>query len=1379
MKQFITRKIILLAVMLLTSVGSSFAFEYGGLTYRVIDNDAKTVKVTYQGSDAYSNPYTKSSIVIPETVDFNGNTYTVVEIGDNAFQNAALSSITIPATVKTIGGSAFMNCQNLVSIDLSGIETFGTYIFNMCTSLTTVKLPETLQSIPDGMFSMCSSITNFSFDNITSIGFSAFSDTGFTSVTLSCNSIGMNAFANCKKLTKITLLGSFYNMVDNQFFGCDNVMTFICFRNTGNYGFSDDVKEKATVIVPESQVSNWKNSGFLNVKAADITNVGGHVVEVGPTGASMSIFINGKASDLMYGEAFIVEPGTDVEVKFGFYDPVAELASFTINGTDYTSSVVDNKYTIKNISGNQLIKATWREGASYNLSTWFDTMNGNVLVNGNQVYGGSQKYPANKNITMLIKPNEGYGISSFSINTGEDKIKQLTDNGDGTFSYTFNLQAETNVNIGFDKIFELTVTYNDGGTVMIDDGIITSGTAIELMGAMANVIIQPNENYDLASVLYNGTDVTTTWVMSMGTMSNIYYIYPSSDQGDNQTLVVTFKKIQEEINNIYYKFFEADGVYQATVTGNNEISGDVVIPETVEIDGMKYTVTSIGNDAFSNCSNLISVKMGENVSSIGFQAFQNCSSLTSIILPDKLESIGSKAFQSNRALTSIKIPGSVKVIDDYAFEGCSFTSITIPNSVTTIGGGAFQDNVNLTTAILGDGITEIKYSTFQSCYNLTSITIPDRVTSIGERAFNGCNKLTSVKLPTSLTSMGEYVFDMCSLNSIELPNSFTVIPDNLFANVYNLQYIKLGNNVKSIGKSAFSSTDPVIEIGTSTPPTIDKDAFPNVVYLADLTVIVPDATAEAAYRKAAVWQEMTFSNLNNISEVTVDTPGDIGFELLTECDMQPAKVVGLKVNGTINADDFAQMLVNMKSLLRLDLSGCNITEIPDEALKGKTQLQELTLPSILQTIGRSAFQGCNYLTGELNLPSTVTTIGEYAFEGTNYTSVKLSSALKTIGDYAFYNVPVKQKLILPDAMTSIGDYAFADTYISGPVEIPEGIKYLGAGAFKNTQIDYISLPDNPNGITSISRELFQGCSNLDYIDIPRNFTEVSGYAFDGCSNLSYVRLSPNLVTMGEYAFQSTQLEYIKVPSKVEVLSHGVLKNCSSLVSLSLPANLKTVEDEALIGCTALRNLSVEAVEPPAISNRSAIRGINTDLCLISIPTESYRKYVLAEYWGQFVQMRNDIAVETDGDGEIAFESVDEEEDEVAEARTRGQRFAATRGGTRASTAEDESLTIANNGSSIYIPKQGKVRFHIIPGEGEELLSATLDGEDIKSFIKDGVYTATADKKSAKLVVKFSGSKLEGDANGDDKVNVVDIVHLVNAKASQAEIDKVVKILMGK
>lgn len=772
------------------------------------------------------------------------------------------------------------------------------------------------------------------------------------------------------------------------------------------------------------------------------------------------------------------------------------------------------------------------------------------------------------------------------------------------------------------------------------------------------------------------------------------------------------------------------------------------------------SVTRIGDEAFFGCSNLTSVKIGKNVRSIGDHAFFECASLSSVTLSQNLESIGDFAFacvlESNYCpITSIAIPHSVKTIGNdaffccrnltlvsfevdkdgntcltsignNAFRACSLTSITIPNSVTTIGSGAFENNQKLTTAILGNGITEIKSNTFYRCSALTSVIIPDKVSSIRSYAFGYC-ALTSIKLPKSLTTMGEYVFSGCPLKSIELPNAFTAIPDNLF-NDNDLKYIKLGNNVKSIGKNAFGSTGPVIEIGTSTPPTIANDAFPNVEYLADVNVIVPDAAAETAYRKAAVWKEMTFTNQNNVSEVTVDTPGELDYELITDCNMQPAKVVSLKVKGTINAKDFNQMRTNMKSLLRLDLSDCDITEIPEGALKGKTQLQDLILPTKLKTIGNYAFNGCTYLMGKLNLPSGVTSIGDYAFEGTYYTSVALPKKLQTIGSYAFSNLPIKQKIILPDALISIGDYAFAETQISGHAEFPDGIKYLGAGAFRNTQINPVSLPNNPNGITSISRELFQGCSSFDYIYIPENITEVSGYAFDGCSELKYVRMSPNLETLGEYAFQNTQLEYLKVPSKVEILSEGVLRDCKSLESLSLPANLKLIESEALMGCSALHNLSIEAIEPPTI-DKSSIRGINTDLCVISIPTQSYKAYVLAEYWGQFVQMRNDIAVETEGNGEIAFESVEEGEEETAGSRRRAQ-----------SVTEEESMTIANNGSSLYVPQNGKVRFIIIPGEGEKLLSATLDGKDIMPYIVDGVYTATADKKNEKLVVKFSDTE---------------------------------------
>ena len=100
------------------------------------------------------------------------------------------------------------------------------------------------------------------------------------------------------------------------------------------------------------------------------------------------------------------------------------------------------------------------------------------------------------------------------------------------------------------------------------------------------------------------------------------------------------------------------------------------------------------------------------------------------------------------------------------------------------------------------------------------------------------------------------------------------------------------------------------------------------------------------------------------------------------------------------------------------------------------------------------------------------------------------------------------------------------------------------------------------------------------------------------------------------------------------------------------------------------------------------------------------------------------------------------------------------------------MTFANNGSSVYVPQQGKVRFYIIPAKGEELVSATLDGEDIMPYIVDGVYTATADKKNAKLVVKFTGSGqgsavMAGDVNGDGDVDIADAVCIVNHVVGKA------------
>ena len=309
-----------------------------------------------------------------------------------------------------------------------------------------------------------------------------------------------------------------------------------------------------------------------------------------------------------------------------------------------------------------------------------------------------------------------------------------------------------------------------------------------------------------------------------------------------------------ESGGIYYNITSSTAPYTVAVTYQgtssseykNEYTGSVTIPEKVTYNGKTYSVTSIREFAFEDCSGLTSVEIPNSVTSIGDYAFAYCSGLTSITIPGSVTSIGGSAFEGcsglkkvivpdiaawcnisfgsysanplcyakhiysdeNNEITDLVIPNSVTSIGGSAFSGCSgLTSVTIGNSVTSIGSNAFGSCSGLTSITIPNSVTSIGSSAFLGCSGLTSVTIPNSVTTIGNAAFWGCSSLTSVSIGNSVTSIGGYAFYYCSgLTSVTIPNSVTSIGSYAFGGCSGLTSVTIPNSVTNIGADAFFGT---------------------------------------------------------------------------------------------------------------------------------------------------------------------------------------------------------------------------------------------------------------------------------------------------------------------------------------------------------------------------------------------------------------------------------------------------------------------------------------------------------------------------------------------------------------------------------------------
>ena len=654
-------------------------------------------------------------------------------------------------------------------------------------------------------------------------------------------------------------------------------------------------------------------------------------------------------------------------------------------------------------------------------------------------------------------------------------------------------------------------------------------------------------------------------------------------------------------NEGYYTYTVENG--EATITDcDTSISGEVVLPDTLG----GYPVTSIGDDAFSDCTSLTSITIPDGVTHIGYWAFCGCTNLTSITIPDGVTSISWGAFENCTGLTSITIPDSVtsigydayyntsyynngsnwendvlyignhlikakesfsgdydikdgtKTIADSAFSGCTgLTSITIPDSVTSIGDGAFFGCTGLTSITVSTGNT-VYHSTDNCVIETESKTlilgckssiIPSdgSVKSIGAFAFFGCTGLTSIMIPDSVTSIGDCAFESCDgLTSITIPDSVTSIGDRAFEYCYSLTSVEIPNSVTSIGSCAFSQCISLTSV-----------TIPNGV------------TSINSY---------AFSGCSSLTSVTIpDSVTIIGVCAFSGCSSLTSVIIPDRVT-IINSYAFSKCS-SLTSVIIPD----SVTIIGDRAFEYCNSLTSVTIPDRVTSIGRCAFSNCISLTSvdvsadnpdyasldgvlfskyktvliqypigntrsEYAIPDSVKVINYSAFEDCNsLTSVKIPDSVTIIGDCAFLGCSSLTSVTIPDSVTSIGHLALASCSSLTSVDVSAdnpNYSALDGVLFNKDKTELIQYPAS---------------STISEYAIPDSVTSMGNRAFRDCSNLTSVKIGNGFTSIGDYAFyRCSSLTSVTIPSSVTDIGYSAFNGCTNLTSITIPSSVTDI-----------------------------------------------------------------------------------------------------------------------------------------------------------------------------------------------------------------------------
>ena len=572
-------------------------------------------------------------------------------------------------------------------------------------------------------------------------------------------------------------------------------------------------------------------------------------------------------------------------------------------------------------------------------------------------------------------------------------------------------------------------------------------------------------------------------------------------------------------------------------------------------------VSIIGEKAFYNCNELVSITLPNYVTTIGTSAFEGCDSLSKVVLPESVTTIEASAFYDCGKLTEVTLGNNIKVIKANAFDNCpslakiyvkrvtpavadytmflqnaSGRKIYVPAEslldyrtaegwkyyASDIVGYDFATgqevasgptNVEIYyTSTNGKTITINSGADFganlvSNSYNGTVgvLQFDGEVTTLGAYAFNNCTTLATITLPNSLTSIGAYAFASCSgLKSITIPSSVDSIGNCAFRGCTKLsafygKYAHSDNKCLIIDGVLHSFAAGCGVANYTIPSNVTKIGMSAFYNTTSLTTVTihEDVTTIA---------DDVFYNCKNLKTVFCKrvTPPTAEGTYIFDNNASDRKIyvptasVATYKSAT-NWDKYADYIFGYDFDDNSGITGTPTT----------SEIWYTTTDGLVLTPNATNAFGANILSNTYENGKGV---------------IKFDGEVTKIGKEAFKSCSRLTNIVLPESVTSIGSYALSYCNNLTTINIPDGVKSIGGNAFQN-------------------------CDALTDVTLGNNLTSIEGYAFYGCNSLSNITLPNNLASIGNSAFAFTPITTIVIPESVTSIGTSAFSSCSKLAEV--------------------------------------------------------------------------------------------------------------------------------------------------------------------------------------------------------------------------------------